>query len=109
MKKYFFMAALLLAAVSVKAEKVEAIGKDTVAFNGKYELKQEAKTNSFGETRVTYQVVLQAHDSETGAEKSKKKTISKQTYADLQAGKQVFLVYTSYEDGSERITKVIAK
>lgn len=108
MKKIILSVALVLCAMAAKAEKLQVINRDTIAWNKHVEAQAIAKSNDFGETRITYKAVLSIV-TEEGKTKEKKVSISKATYNELQAGKQAYVVLTTYEDGSEKITKVVTK
>lgn len=107
MKKILVSVALLCAAMCMNAEKLQVVERDTIAWDKGIELTATQKVTALGETRVSYKAILWTLDADKKVEK--KVTISKATYADLQEGKQAFIVLTVYEDGSEKITKVIAK
>ena len=49
--KKFFVAALIVAAMSAKAE---VVSRDTVAYTGEYRLEKIEKANEYGEVSVRY-------------------------------------------------------
>lgn len=101
MKKKFFVAALLLAALTAKAE---VVSKDTVAYNGAYKLEKIEKHKDYGEISVRYVAVL--HDVLTTKGEPRKVTIDKATY---EGGVINALVYYNSDNGSRRITKAVNK
>lgn len=107
MKKIFLSVALLCAAMCINAEKLQVVERDTIAWDKGIELAATQKVTALGETRVSYKAVLWVLDGEKKVEK--KVAISRDTYDALQAGAQALVVFTVYEDGSEKITKVLAK
>ena len=111
MKKIFLSVALLCAAMCMNAEKLQVIGRDTLAWNEGVELQVIKKVNDFGETRVSYKAILQVNvgDKDGVKKKERKVSISRKTYLALEQGAHPWIVLTYYDDGSEKITKVTTK
>lgn len=111
MKKIFLSAALLCAAMCMNAEKLQVVERDTVLWNENIELRTQKRTNDFGETHVSYRVVLQVNvgDKDGVKKREKKVAVSRKTYLALEQGAQAYVVYAVYDDGSEKITKILAK
>ncbi len=106
MKKILLSVALLCAAMCMNAEKLQVVERDTIAWDKGVRVEATQKVTPLGETRVSRKAVLYVMDGEKKVEK--KVAISRDTYDALQAGAQAFVVLTTYEDGSEKITKVLA-
>jgi hypothetical protein len=107
MKKILLSVALLCAAMCMNAEKLQVVERDTVAWDKGVRVEATQKVTALGETRVSRKAILYVLDGEKKVEK--KVAISRDTYDALQAGAQAWVVLTVYEDGSEKITKVLAK
>lgn len=105
MKKILLSVALVCAAMCVRAEKAQVIARDTIAWDKGIKLETTQKVTPLGETRVSCKAILWTTDGEKTVEK--KVAVSKTTYNALQEGAQAYVVLTTYEDGSEKITKVI--
>jgi len=99
MKKYIIAAALIIAAVTTKAE---VISRDTVAYTGEYLLEKIEKTNDYGEVSVRYVAYLSDITNSKG--EPRKITISKATY---ESGKVDAIVYNNNADGSRKISKAV--
>ena len=99
MKKLFVVAAVLLAALTAKAE---VVSRDTVAYTGEYKVEKIEKRNDYGEVSVRYVAYLYGITNAKG--KPRKVTITKATY-DL--GKITHLVYNVQDSGAKRIAKAI--
>ena len=107
MKKILLSVALLCAAMCMNAEKLQVVERDTIAWGQEIRTELTYKVNEFGEKRTQRKAVLVVKDADK--EKVRKVVINKATYEALQAGAQALIVVTVYEDGSERITKVLAQ
>lgn len=99
MKKFFVAAALIVAAMSAKAE---VVSRDTVAYTGEYRLEKIEKTNEYGEVSVRYVAYLYAVVNKKG--EPRKVTIDRKTY---ESGKVDAIVYTTSDTGSKRIAKAV--
>lgn len=100
MKKFFFVAAaIIVAAMSAKAE---IVSRDTVEYTGEYRLEKIEKTNEYGEVSVRYVAYLSDVVNKKG--EPRKVTITKATY---QSGKIDALVYNTNDSGSKKIAKAI--
>lgn len=100
MKKVVFVAVLLLAAVTVKADIVQ---RDTVAYEGTSRVEKVTKTNEYGEVSVRYVAYLYDVTNKKG--EPRKVTTDKKTY---EAGKVTHLVYHTQGSGARKIAKAIA-
>lgn len=99
MKKIIFAAALLLAAMTVKAEIVQ---RDTVAYAGTSRVEKVTKTNDYGEVSVRYVAYL--YDVTNSKGEPRKVTTDKKTY---EAGTVTHLVYHTQDSGARKIAKAI--
>lgn len=99
MKKIFVVAAILLAALTAKAE---VVSRDTVAYNGEYKLEKIEKSNDYGEVSVRYVAYLYGITNSKG--EPRKVTINKATY---EQGKISHLVYNVQDSGAKRIAKAV--
>ena len=99
MKKYIIAAALIIAAVTAKAE---VISRDTVAYKGEYRLEKIEKVNDYGEVSVRYVAYLSDITNSKG--EPRKVTITKATY---ESGKVDAIVYNNNADGSRKISKAV--
>ncbi len=97
--KKFLVAALIVAAMSAKAE---VVSRDTVAYTGEYRLEKIEKTNDYGEVSVRYVAYLSDVVNKKG--EPRKVTITKATY---ESGKIDALVYNTNDSGSKKIAKAI--
>lgn len=97
--KKFFVAAIIVAAMSAKAE---VVSRDTVAYTGEYRLEKIVKENEYGEVSVRYVAYLSDVVNKKG--EPRKVTITKATY---QSGKIDALVYNTNDSGSKKIAKAI--
>ena len=97
--KKIFVAALIVAAMSAKAE---VVSRDTVADTGEYRLEKVEKANEYGEVSVRYVAYLYAVVNKKG--EPRKVTVTKATY---QSGKIDALVYNTNDSGSKKIAKAI--
>lgn len=97
MKKKFFVAALLLAALTAKAE---VVSRDTVAYEGSYKLERIERTNDYGEINVRYVAHLIDMPNKNGT--PKKVTITKKDY---EGGQINAIIYNNGSDGSRKIAK----
>ena len=107
MRKILLSVALVCAAMCMNAEKLQVVERDTIAWEKGIRLEYNTKLTPLGEVRTCYKAVLFVQDGEKEVRKSV--IISRTTYEALEQGKQAYVVMTTYEDGSEKITKVIAK
>lgn len=107
MKKILLSVALVCAAMCIKAEKLQVVERDTIAWDKGVRVEATQKVTPLGETRVSRKAVLYVMDGDKKVEK--KVAISRDTYEALQAGAQAWVVFAVYEDGSEKITKVLTK
>lgn len=107
MKKILLSVALVCAAMCMNAEKLQVVERDTIAWDKGVRVEATQKVTALGETRVSRKAILWTMDGDKKVEK--KVTISKDTYDALEAGAQAWIILSVYEDGSEKITKVIAK
>lgn len=99
MKKCIFAAALLLAALTTKAE---ILSRDTVMYTGEYRLEKIERHNDFGETSVRYVAYLSEITNKKG--EPRKITISKSTY---EIGEINAIIYNNYADGNRKIARAI--
>lgn len=107
MKKILLSVALLCAAVTMRAEWMRVVERDTVMWTREIRTEQTYKVNEFGEKRTQRKAVLVVNDADK--EKVRKVTINKATYEALLNGAQAYVVFATYEDGSEKIIKVLTK
>ena len=107
MKRIFLSVALVCAALCAHAEWAQVIERDTMVWTNGVELEQTYKVNALGEKRVQRKAVLWVRDGEKKVQR--KVVVNKATYEALAAGKQAWVVLSVYDDGSERITKVLTK
>ena len=107
MRKILLSVVLVCAAMCMHAEKLQVVERDTIAWDKGIRTEYNTKLTPLGEVRTTHKAVLFVQDGE----KEVKKTIiiSRATYEALEKGAQAYVVFTTYEDGSEKITKVITK
>ena len=106
MKKILLSVALLCAAMCMNAEKLQVVERDTLAWDKGVRVEATQKVTALGETRVSRKAILYVKDGEKEVEK--RIAINKATYEALKAGAQAWVVLCVYDDGSERITKVLA-
>jgi len=99
MKKILFVAVLLLAVVTMKAEVVK---KDTVSYTGQYKLEKVEKANEYGEVSVRYVAYL--YDVTNSKGEPRKVPVDKKTY---EAGRITHLVYNTQDSGARRIAKAV--
>ena len=99
MKKILFVAALLLAALTTKAE---VIAKDTVAYAGESRVEKIEKTNDYGEVSVRYVAYLLDVTNSKG--EPRKVTTDRATY---ESGAVTHLVYNTQDSGTKKIAKAI--
>ena len=107
MKKILLSVALLCAAMCMNAEKLQVVERDTVVWTNGVELELTYKVNALGEKRVQRKAVLWVLDGDKRVQR--KVVVNKATYDALEAGAQAWVVLTVYDDGSEKITKVLTK
>lgn len=107
MKKILLSVALLCAAMCMNAEKLQVVERDTVVWTNGVELEMTYKVNALGEKRVQRKAVLWVLDGDKRVQR--KVVVNKATYDALEAGAQAWVVLTVYDDGSEKITKVLTK
>lgn len=99
MKKIFLVAALLLAALTAKAE---TVSRDTVAYGGQYRLDKIERTNDYGEVSVRY--VCYLLDITNGKGEPRKVSTDKKTF---DSGTINAIVYNNNSDGSRKIAKAV--
>lgn len=99
MKKVIIVAALLLAALTTKAEIVK---RDTVTYTGTYKLDKVEKENEYGEISVRYVCYLMDVTNKKG--EPRKVTTDKATY---ESGSVTHIVYNTQDSGARRIAKAI--
>lgn len=99
MKKYVLAAALVMAAMTAKAE---VVSRDTVLYTGEYRLEKIEKANEYGEVSVRYVAYLYAVTNSKG--EPRKVTIDRKTY---ESGKIDAIVYNTNDTGSKRIAKAV--
>lgn len=107
MKKIFLSVALVCAAMCARAEWAHVVERDTMEWHNGVDLEQTYKVNALGEKRVQRKAVLWVLDGDKRVQR--KVVVNKATYDALEAGAQAWVVLTVYDDGSEKITKVLTK
>lgn len=99
MRKLFLLAALLVAAMTIRAEVVE---KDTVAYEGAWKMEKVQKANDYGEVSVRY--VCYLLDVVNAKGEPRKVPTDKATY---ESDDITHIVYNVQDSGAKRIAKAI--
>lgn len=99
MKKIFLLCIFCIAALCAKAE---IVSRDTIAYNGEYNLEKIEKRNDYGEVSVRYVAYLHAITNSKG--EPRKVTINKATY---ESGKITHIIYNNQASGARKIAKAI--
>lgn len=99
MKKVIIVAAVLLAALTAKAEIVQ---RDTVEYKGAWKMDKLTTTNSYGEVSVRY--VCYLIDIVNSKGEPRKVPTDKATY---ESDSITHIVYNTQDSGAKRIAKAI--
>lgn len=99
MKKLIVCAAVLLAAMAIKAE---VVSRDTIAYEGAVRMEKVEKVNDYGEVSVRYVAYLLDITNKKG--QPRKVSTDRKTY---ESGEVTHVILNVQDSGASRIAKAI--